>query len=100
MKKMYYVYCEDGKIEHTRYDGREQYLITISSSGDPIGTATVETGGNTLGPCDVDQHEDICALIMENLEWFEEMDEEEAKEHLENISEEWCIPMKGLEYLR
>lgn len=99
MKKMYYVRNDDGSIEYTRHDGCEQYLITISSTGDPIETATVETSGGTLGPYDVDQYEDICNCIKKNLRWFEDMSQEEADEHIQNLSEAWGIQADELSYL-
>lgn len=101
MKKMYYVRCEDGTIEYTRHDGQEQFLITISSSGNPIETATAETGGYIIGPYEMDQDdtEDIRNVILKNLQWFEDMSQEETDEHIKNLSAAWGIPADELKYL-
>lgn len=100
MKKMYYVCCDDGTIEYTRHDGREQFLITISSTGDPLETATFEAGG-WKGPYDIDEDnfEDIRNVILENLRWFEDMSQEEAEDHIQHLSEAWGVPAANLDYL-
>lgn len=102
MKKMYYVHREDGTIEYTRHDGREQFLIVISNTGDPIETATIDLGGRTvmLREMETEEYEPFCELIKENLKWFEDMDKEEVEVHLQNLSDAWNIPVKDLEYLR
>lgn len=102
MKKMHYVYCEDGTIEYTRHDGQEQYMITISGKGAPIETATIDLGGRTemLRELETEEYEPFYELIKGSLELFEDMGEAEAEEHLENLSNAWGIPVKDLEYLR
>lgn len=99
---MYYVLCEDGNIEHTRHDGREQFLITISSTGDPTENATIDLGGRTemLREMKTEEYDPFCELIKENFMWFEEMDPDDAEEHIRMLSDAWGIPVKDLEYLR
>lgn len=100
MKKMYYVRREDGTIEYTRHDGREQFMITISGTGDPLKTATFECGG-WKGPYDLDEddYEDIRNVISENLQWFGDMSQEETEDHIQNLSEVWGISADELNYL-
>lgn len=101
MKKMYYSIADDRSIELARYDGRERFIITVSSKATPAdvqSTLTAETGGYTLGPGD-DSTQDLCEFVRNNWDMLDEMSAYETSAYIEELAEGWGLIPDEIDYL-